>query len=207
MLRLTRRVAPLALYALWALLALYPDPSLLVRSIPQGLNPRIDPAAVKAWADELPDDPEHIERQVLGRYVSYAVPWQTHGVPWYFPTTAEVVAQGRGDCQTRMLVFASILQAKNIPYRLEASFDHIWVWYAEKKTNTWENAAIRLMVEDGSGRRLQLPQRWDWRETYRIEKEYFWDYMPLGRKLLLFGGMVLIFFRGRLASWVRTASA
>lgn len=202
MTRFARRAAPALLYALWSLLALYPDPRLLARSVPQGLEPRIQPEAVRAWAAELPDDPAYIEQQVLDRYVPYGVPWQTHGVPWYFPTTAEVVAQGRGDCQARMLVLASILQAKGLPYRLEASFDHIWVWYEDKSPSALENEAITLMINDASGRRLQLPERWDWQDTYRIEKEYFWDLMPLQRKLLLFGGLALIFFRRRLARLV-----
>lgn len=190
-----RRAAILAVYALWTLLVLYPNPALLARSIVQARDPRIDPAAVRSWAGVLPDDPVAIERQVLGEYVPYAVPWQTHGVPWYFPTTAEVVAQSRGDCQGRMLAFASILEAKGIPYTLRASFDHIWVEYARKEPNGLENGAIAIMA-DGQ---LRMPERWDWRETVRIEREYFWDHMPAGRKLLLFGGLAGLFFRARIA--------
>ncbi len=193
--RLPRRAAILPVYALWVLLVLYPNPTLLVRAIANASEPRIDPAAVRGWAAELPDDPAYIEQQVLGKYVPYSVPWQTLGVPWYFPTTGEVVAMGSGDCQARMLVLASILEAKGLPYKLQASLDHIWVEYAQKQPNGMENAAIAIM-DDGQ---LQVPAQWDWRETYRIEREYFWDYMPLGRKLLLFGGLGLIFFRRRVA--------
>lgn len=193
--RLPRRAAILPVYALWIVLVLYPNPALLVRAIANANNPRIDPEAVRGWAAELPDDPAYIERQVLERYVPYSVPWQTLGVPWYFPTTAEVVATGSGDCQARMLVLASILEAKRTPYKLQASFDHIWVEYARKQPNALENGAVAIM-DDG---RLQVPAAWDWRETYRIEREYFWDYMPPGRKLLLFGGLSLLFFRRRIA--------
>jgi hypothetical protein len=198
-----RRAFAFLLYGIWTLLVLYPNPALLARSISQGLNPRVDPDVVRAWARELPDDPAVIERRVLDKYVPYSVPWQTRGVPWYFPTTAEVVEQGSGDCQARMLVLASILEAKGIPYRLEASFDHIWVTYRGKRPNALENRAIRIMVTDDGKRKLQLPRRWDWRETYRIEKEYFWDYMPLSRKLLLFGGLAALFLRGRLSGRAR----
>lgn len=195
MFRRLRRTRILLLYALWTLFVLYPNPALLARSVPQSLHPRIEPDAVRHWADELPNDPAYIEAQVLSKYVPYAVPWRTHGVPWYFPTAAEVVAQGSGDCQARMLVLASILEAKGIPYKLEASFDHIWVDYQKKRPSALENKMIAIMENDGYGMRLQLPERWDWREGWRIEKEYFWDFMPLGRKLFLFGGLALIFFR------------
>lgn len=194
-----RRAAVLLVYALWVLFVLYPNPLLLVRSIVNAANPRIDPAAVRQWAAETPDAPAAIERQVLDRYVPYAVPWQTHGVPWYFPTTAEVVATGRGDCQGRMLVLASILEEKGIPYRLRASFDHIWVEYPRKQPNGLENASIAFM-DDG---RWRVPERWDWRESYRIEREYFWDYMPLSRKALLGGGLLAIFFRRRITTLAR----
>ncbi len=203
MFHLARRLVPATLYTLWILLVLYPNPTLLPRAISQGLDPQVDAAAVAHLASELPDDPAYIERQVLDRYVPYAVPWQTLGVPWYFPTTTEVLRQGSGDCQSRALVLASILEAKGIPYHLEASFDHIWVSYPTKQPNEMENSAIRMLTDDANGRRLQVPQHWDWGETYRIEKEYFWDYMPASRKFLLFSGPVLIFLRRRLLRSVR----
>jgi hypothetical protein len=202
LLRIARRAAPVALYLLWTLFALYPNPATLARAIPQAWAPRADPEAVRAWAARMPDDPARIEALVLDRYVPYAVPWQTHGVPWYFPTTREVVARGAGDCQARMLVLSSILEAKGIPHRLEASFDHIWVWYEGKRASDLENDAIALMVTDERGRRLRLPERWDWRETLQLEKEYFWDPMPGERKLLLFGGLAVLPFRRRLARGV-----
>jgi hypothetical protein len=187
--------------AVWILVTLYPNPMLLTRSISHALNPPIDPAAVRVWAEQLPEDPAYIERQVRERYVPYSVPWQTHGVPWHYPTTSSVVAQGTGDCQARMLVLASILEAKGIPYQIRASLDHIWVEYTEKQPNVLENRAIAVM-QDG---KLDLPQQWDWWESYRIEKEYFWDPMPLGRKLLLFGGLGLILFWHRTARVLRWA--
>ena len=193
-LRLLRRAAPVLLYAGWMLVVLYPNPTLLARSVARALDPQADPSAVRMWAETLPNDPAYIEQEVLSRYVAYAVPWQTHGVPWYFPTTKEVVAQGRGDCQARMLVLASILEAKGLPYTLRASLDHIWVEYPQKRPNALENKAVAIM-DDG---RLRVPEQWDWRDSYRIEKEYFWDAMPIGRKLLLFGGLGVIAFRRRL---------
>ena len=52
-------------------------------------------------------------------------------------------------------------------------------------------------MDDGQ---LQVPEQWDWRESYRIEREYFWDYMPTSRRLLFFGGLFAIWWgRGLLA--------
>ena len=42
----------------------------------------------------LPDDPKAIEAYVLDKQVPYAYDWQSAGVPWYFPTTAEAVRAG-----------------------------------------------------------------------------------------------------------------
>ncbi len=53
---------------------------------------------------------------MLTRIVPYAYDWQTAGVPWYFPTTREALAQKRGDCESRAVVLASILAYKHIPY-------------------------------------------------------------------------------------------
>ena len=100
-----------------------------VRSIEHIRHPSIDPAAVASIARSLPNDPRLIKQAVLTRIVPYAYDWQTAGVPWYFPTTREAIAQKSGDCESRAVVLASILAYKHIPYSLHMSFDHIWVDY------------------------------------------------------------------------------
>src|SRR5450756_1881030 len=109
----------------WVLVILYPDPGVLVRSVRNTLRPRVEPQAAAALARSLPDDPRAIEAYVLDRQVPYAYDWQSAGVPWYFPTASEAVRAGRGDCESRALVLASILTAKGIPNELRMSFDHI----------------------------------------------------------------------------------
>lgn len=121
-----------ALAVAWTLFALYPDPTVLGRSIRNAWSPVIDPDAVREWAKTLPRNPRAIEDAVLTR-IAYAVPWETDGVPWTFPTPAEVMARGSGDCQGRAVVLASTFAALGMPYRLEASFDHIWVDYPGRK--------------------------------------------------------------------------
>ncbi len=200
--RLVRAAVTFLLCLIWALFVLYPNPLLLLRSIPRAIHPPIDPAAVRPLARKLPDDPDTIQRLVLDKYVPYSVPWTTMGVPWYFPTPKEVLAQGSGDCEARMVVLASVLEAKHIPFKIEASVDHIWVWYPKKRPNALENNSVAFIKRTGGKVRIQVPKGWRWQESYRLEREYFWDPAPLSRKLLLFGGLFLIPLRHRLTGWL-----
>jgi hypothetical protein len=91
----------------WVLVMLYPDPGMVLRSIRNTARPQVQPAAVAALAARLPDDPRAIEAYVLDRQVPYAYDWRSAGVPWYFPTTAEAVRSGAGDCESRAVVLAA----------------------------------------------------------------------------------------------------
>ena len=123
---------------------------MLVRSVRNIARPRIEPQAVAALAARLPDDPTAIEAYVLGRQVPYAYDWQSADVPWYFPTTTEAVAAGRGDCESRAVVLARILTAKGIPNDLRVSLGHIWVDYPGKEASVLENEAVQVAgVKDG----------------------------------------------------------
>ncbi|MGH2369672.1 MAG: transglutaminase domain-containing protein [Chloroflexota bacterium] len=194
---------------------------MLWRSIGNTLQPPIDPAAVRAWAERLPDDPALIDRAVHQR-LPYALPWQTHGVPWVFPSPAAALAAGYADCQGRAVVLASVLAAKGIPYRIRASLDHMWVEYAGKREIANEQLTKVLWTRDRSVRpaaragparqalaaepvrpflgllqgafRFRLPQI-DWHESYLSEKAYFWDAAPPSRKLALVVGWLLIWWR------------
>src|SRR3954453_5214678 len=106
-----RRLRTLGLLLLWTLLVLYPNPLMLGRAVAQSWTPVVDADAVRALAATLPDDPAQIENAVLTRIVPYGLPWEVWGVPWYYPTPAEVLAAGKGDCQGRAVVLASIFKA------------------------------------------------------------------------------------------------
>lgn len=182
-----RRTPWLAL--LWTLLVLYPNPVRLAVAIQHAWSPPIDPHAVQALAATLPSDPRAIEAAVNSRIVPYAVPWQTYGVPWYFPTPSEVLARGEGDCQARAVVLASLLHAKGYPATLIGSFDHLWVDYPGKHETLLERAEIAIAQQDASGSyRFRWPQLVEWQRSWQIEREYFWDRMPQGRLWLLLGG-------------------
>ena len=182
-----RRTLWLAL--LWLFLVLYPNPAHLVVSAHRAWRPVIDAAAVRELAKTLPDEPHAIEDRVNTSLVPYAVPWQTYGVPWYFPTPAEVLASKQGDCQARAVLFASILEAKGIEWRLVGSFDHLWVDYPGKHASVQESAAVAVVTQqpDG-GYKLHWPELFDWRASWEIERAYFWDPMPRGRLALLLAG-------------------
>ena len=178
------------LSAAWALVVCYPDPRVLLTAIRNTLRPPISAEAVAAWASSLPDDPAEIERAVH-EHVKYAVPWQSAGVPWALPGPAQTVARGRGDCQARAIVLASMLAAKGIPYQLRASLDHMWVEYPGKAPTVLENAAKTLWAKEDEGFRFRLPEV-DWAESWRIEREYFWDAAPWSRRVALVVGLVAI---------------
>lgn len=184
----------------WVLAVLYPDPAVLVRSVRNTLAPRPDPGAARALAARLPDDPGAIEAYVLDRQVPYAYDWQSAGVPWYFPTAAEALGAGRGDCESRALALASILTAKGIPNSLRVSFDHIWVDYPGKESNALENAG--LVLAGTSNGRFFI----HWPEDFRLGQEVadnvaiFWTPAPPSRVLLLIGGLLAIISGNALAS-------
>jgi len=176
----------------WTLFVLYPDPLLLLRAARHAWSPPVAPQAVADIAARLPDDPRLIELYVTSRLVRYQVPWNSYGVPWYFPSVPEVLARGEGDCQAQAIVLASLLRAKGIPARLVGSFDHLWVEYPQKQPNRFENPAVAVAAQRDDG---AYTFRWpeiNWRETWELERTYFWDPMPWGRRWLLVAGWAAI---------------
>jgi hypothetical protein len=176
----------------WVLVVLYPDPALLVRSVRNTVAPQVDPAAVRALAARLPDDPRAIEASVLDHAVPYAYDWQSAGVPWYFPTAAEALRAGRGDCESRALVLASILTAKGIPNELRMSFDHIWVDYPGKQANAVENAGVELAGRRDGKFFLHWPEDFHLRQEAADQVAIFWTPAPRARVVLLALGLSLI---------------
>jgi hypothetical protein len=176
----------------WALVVLYPDPGVLARSVRNTLRPRLEPAAVAGLAARLPDDPKRIEAYVLDRQVPYAYDWQSAGVPWYFPTTSEALRAGRGDCESRALVLASILTAKGIPNELRMSLDHIWVDYPGKQASALENAGVELAGRRDGRFFLHWPRDFDLGREIADQLAMYWTPAPAARMVLLAAGLTLI---------------
>lgn len=196
--RFSRRVI-VFLLATWALVALYPDPTVLVASVHNFLAPVADAAAAAELAARMPADPREIEAEVLRR-VEYATDWQVEGVPWRFPTAAEAISEGRGDCEARAVVLMSVLAAKGIPYRLQSSTNHMWVDYPGKLPTATENDALVLADRGGGGFRLRLPGDLDLRDEIESKIALFWDPMPWGRRILLPAGLLLVAIGANLAA-------
>ena len=129
----------IVLVAAWVGAVVYPDPRPFFNSIARLRNPPVDAAAAAEMAASLPDDYKVIEDHVK-QYVAWKPAWTVYGLPWYFPTVEEVVADRAGDCQAQTVLMASILEAKGMPYTLLYSFDHVWVDYPGR-----EVTALRTM--------------------------------------------------------------
>jgi hypothetical protein len=186
------RRAVIFLVIAWILVALYPDPGMLLRSMRNTARPQIQPEAVAGLARRLPDDPRAIEAYVLDRQVRYSYDWQSAGVPWYFPTTAEALRTGRGDCESRAVVFASILTAKGIPNELRLSFDHIWVDYPGKQSNVLENAGVQFAGSQNGHFFIHGPKDFRLGQEIQDQLAIYWTPAPAWRVLLLVAGLSLI---------------
>ena len=186
---------------------LYPNPLLLVRSIEHIGHPSIDPAAVAPIARTLPNDPRLIEHAVLTRIVPYAYDWRTAGVPWYFPTTREALAQKRGDCESRAVVLASILAYKHNPYQHRMSFDHIWVDYPGHQATALENPGVQIAVRRHGHYVFHWPRDFHLGAEINAQIASYWRPAPLGRRALLVGGLLAIVFVNVIVRWGRRAVA
>jgi hypothetical protein len=187
-------------------LAAYPRPLLAFRTLRNARRPEIDPVAVEQLATGLPDDADLIWRRVQTGIVPYAFDWQVYGVPYYFPTLAEALEHGRGDCKSQALVFGSLLAAKDIPFRLLVSPDHIWADCSRRRPGPLEDPDLAV-AEFRDGRwHLLRPSRLAARTNLRVSAEAYWRAAPGHRRLVLvaaLGGLALL----GLALGARRASA
>jgi len=118
----------------------FPYPTRLVRHVSRWCNPNalIEPHApaieplVGELLSKLPAGPPSwdtlafVERFVY-LHVPYEWDWNTWGMADYIPTVAEVIAQGREDCDGRAVLDASLLERIGVPSRLVTDFTHVWV--------------------------------------------------------------------------------
>lgn len=181
--------APAALA--WLLVAFYPRPLLLARTLRHALRPDLDVDLVRGLAHSLPDDPELIRREVLASIMPYAYDWEVYGVPYYFPTLAEALREGRGDCKSQALVLAGILRAKGIDFRLLVSLDHIWVEYADKAPQPLEDPAVAVGEYKEGRLRFRRPETLHLRTHLGTSLAAYWGAAPPRRRLFLLAGAPL----------------
>ena len=120
-------------------------------------------------------------------------------MPWYFPTTAEAVRAGQGDCESRAVVLASILTAKGIPNALRMSFDHIWVDYPGKQSNALENAGVQFAGSENGHFFIHWPKDFQLGQEISDQVAIFVTPAPAWRVLLLVVGLSLIVLWNALA--------
>ncbi len=173
---------------LWTLFTLYPQPTKLAISIYRLIVPPVNPDAPEILyliENVVKENSSFIEKFVIAA-IPYQYDWQTHNVPWYFPTVKEVFEKGAGDCKARAIVIASILEAHNKEYSINASASHIWVDYEGKSNSTSERKEI-IIFSHGEKLEFQLPRVY-WENHYKMLKIGFWDYMPENKKTMLILG-------------------
>jgi len=186
--RAFRRYFPL-IFILWIIFVLYPNPLNFVISLQRVFNFGADPGAVEFMLNDFPSDPVDIEKAVLAG-IPYRHDWEVYNVPWYCPTVEEVLERGVGDCKSRAMVLASILEAKNIPYQVNLSPIHVWVDYEGKQVTSIENDQVKFYQQDPETgeRRFQFPDI-GLSEVMDSFWRAFWIPMPDGRKALLISGL------------------
>jgi hypothetical protein len=186
-----RRVLVVFFIMLWIGAVVYPDPRPLFTSIARLETPPVDGTAVAGLASTLPNDYHVIENYSLD-YVQYESAWTVYRLPWYFPTIQEVLRDRAGDCQARALLFASILEAKGMPYTLRYSFDHVWVDYPGKAAPAMEDPETSFVADDGGGWLAKLPSKIPLWSIIKVRVAYHWTPMPLLQKIMIVLGSLLI---------------
>lgn len=175
----------------WIGAVVYPDPRPFASSVERLRNPPVDAQAASAVGAGLPSDYATIE-QFASDFVAFKPAWTVYGLPWYFPTVAEVLRDRAGDCQAEAILTASILEAKGMPYTMRYSFDHVWVDWPGKQATDLEDSATSFVSDSGEGWLASLPDRIPLRAIIEQRVAYHWTPMPLMQKIILLVGVLLI---------------
>ena len=183
----------IVMLSLWTFIVCFPNPYIFIRNVARYVRLPVDPSVVEIVEAEIPDEPEEIEKFVLG-LVKYQYDWENYNSPDYVSTARQAVTRRRGDCEDRAVVLASLLEAKNIAYDLKASLVHYWVDYPGKRSSKSENDDVAFFGKEDGKFRLKLPDMGQWRRYFNAGKKGFWDVMPAGRKILMIAGWAMIIF-------------
>lgn len=182
-----------AIAAIWVLLILFPNPLILPLDVYRFFEMPTQPTNdVQLVAASLPANGTIIE-QYVDAHVHYTYDFQAYGCVWYLPTPSDVLKSGQGDCKSRAILTASLLQAKGIPYTLEVSPIHFWVDYSGRpQTNFSDNYETTQVAVVNNGQ-FQLPTKTNALLYLNTYKDIVWTSMPLLRKIALVGGLAIIF--------------
>ncbi len=183
--------------AMVAFFTLYPHPSLFVRDVrhlrhlemmPEPDNPALAPWAVQLQSRIGPDVTAAQRLPIVEAFVyekvPYAFDWDVWGVADYLPTVSEAVAKARGDCGTRALIAASLLQRYDPTAHLVMDGRHMWV----------ASAAGACMHPTGPGVIEATPSglRTNWSNLLNIRgPAYAIAVFPLLRELIILAAVAL----------------
>lgn len=174
---------------------LFTTPLVIFKDVYRVQNPPINPGSINN-VSSIPDQPSEIESWVNSR-IEYEYDFGTYGVFWYVPTPEEILEKGKGDCKSRAILLASILEEKGIDYELHMSLFHWWVSYPDKELTRYE--VPEASVKEGEDWRFPnvretLDRMWEVKDEYY---SMIWGLMPLWKKLVLVLGLVLIWLPRR----------
>ncbi len=180
------------LIVIWISLILFPNPLVLPLDIYRLVDMPIQPnQEVYQVADSLPSNGTLIERYV-NEHVRYSYDFQSYGVAWYLPTPSDVLHSQQGDCKSKAILLASLLEAKRVPHSVSISPVHFWVDYEGKpETNfssQYETADVAV-IENGH---VKMPQQTTTLLYLHTYIDIIWTSMPALRKILLVSGLALI---------------
>ena len=174
---------------------LFTSPIVVFKDIYRVQNPPVNPNSIDN-VSMIPNQPSMIEEWVNNQ-IEYEYDFGTYGVFWYIPTPDEVLEKGRGDCKSRAILLASILEKKGVEYQLHISTFHWWVSYPEKKLSRYEKP--EASVKEGENWKLPdikstLDRMWSVKDEYYSMTLVA---MPLWKKIILIIGLTLIWLPKR----------
>ena len=87
------------------------------------------------------------------------------------------------------------------------SFDHIWVDYPGHQATALENPGVQIAVREHGHFVFHWPRDFHLGAEVNAQVADYWTPMPLGRQVLLFGGLLAIVFVNAIVGWARRADA
>ena len=103
------------------------DPNALIEPDAPELQPLLAELRSKIRADDPPKQTLRAVERCVYRHVKYDWDWNTWGMADYLPTVAEVMEQGREECDGRAVIAASLLTNLGIRSEIVTDFSHVWV--------------------------------------------------------------------------------
>jgi Transglutaminase-like superfamily len=181
-----------AIASIWILFMLFPNLGVLpldaYRFFEMPTRPTDD---VQLVADSLPANATAIE-QYVDDHIHYAYDFQTYGVVWYIPTPSDVLKAQQGDCKSKAVLLASLLEAKQIPHTVKVSPVHFWVDYNGKLSTNFTEQYETTQVAFAENGQFKLPVETNTLLYLNTYKDIVWTSMPLLRKIALIAGLALI---------------